>query len=621
MDTYLNEEEMVSTILNYLEEKIYHYAIMVDGEWGSGKTYFIKNRLIPQIEKKYKKRKIIYISLYGLNLLSDIHKQIYMSKYIGNEEKAFTIVSTGLSLCFDYLKSKGINFNEKNIKKLLNNLLALDKETILIFDDLERCKISINDVLGFINQFVEHQGMKIILIANEKEIDKSDNENLELKYLVALQKPNSKEIFDIEELESCKNEIFSRKTEYEIIKEKLIGLKIYFQPNIKESLSSITEEIIVKDLKSKIKDQVDFFYKKMYVMNHMNLRTFQFYLLKMSYIYDAVMTVSLDESDINIKNEFIDYLVPYVFEQCILYKKNGYLNYQENEMCVHTINIKESLNSDIEYRENYKFVKKYILLSLMDNCLIEESLRIFSEKYSSIANEKYNLLKSISSWHIHSEEKVLCDLNSLKGYLKNNEYPLEDFSQIIRILLQLKYYVEIDRVNEITEIMKSNIRNASQYIGLIMDSEGAFIENKNQKANYKEIIQELNVIVQEHDKKFNETYVMKIFAKPTWCHDILEEEPRLIGRYMMQAPIDLFLDVDVSILMMNLYEKNISDIIDFRKYVYRWKEIYMKRDNTYQSKIKQCITYIEKHCVYDRIKRYQMQCLRKELEEILIMRQ
>ena len=44
------------------------------------------------------------------------------------------------------------------------------KESIIVFDDLERCEIEINKVLGMINNLVEHNDVRIILVANQKEI-------------------------------------------------------------------------------------------------------------------------------------------------------------------------------------------------------------------------------------------------------------------------------------------------------------------------------------------------------------------------------------------------------------------------------------------------------------------
>jgi KAP family P-loop domain len=48
-------------------------------------------------------------------------------------------------------------------------------DCLLIFDDLERCSINISDVLGYINAFVEHEGFKAIIVANEQEVLKRED--------------------------------------------------------------------------------------------------------------------------------------------------------------------------------------------------------------------------------------------------------------------------------------------------------------------------------------------------------------------------------------------------------------------------------------------------------------
>ena len=56
---------------------------MIDGEWGSGKTFFIKNALSKEIEKqeegREKPRAIKYISLYGCKTLNDVQENIAWS--------------------------------------------------------------------------------------------------------------------------------------------------------------------------------------------------------------------------------------------------------------------------------------------------------------------------------------------------------------------------------------------------------------------------------------------------------------------------------------------------------------------------------------------------------------
>ena len=38
----LSDEELLSEIKYYVENKFYNYAVMIDGAWGSGKTQYLK---------------------------------------------------------------------------------------------------------------------------------------------------------------------------------------------------------------------------------------------------------------------------------------------------------------------------------------------------------------------------------------------------------------------------------------------------------------------------------------------------------------------------------------------------------------------------------------------------
>ena len=58
-NTCLTSEEIITSFLNYLDNTIYSYAYMLDGSWGSGKTFFVKNMLIPAIEKREREKKKI----------------------------------------------------------------------------------------------------------------------------------------------------------------------------------------------------------------------------------------------------------------------------------------------------------------------------------------------------------------------------------------------------------------------------------------------------------------------------------------------------------------------------------------------------------------------------------
>lgn len=69
--------ELNNYIKHYLEEDKTNTAIMLTGEWGSGKTYYIENQLTEFLQDD-KRNRCIIISLYGLENISEISKSIYM---------------------------------------------------------------------------------------------------------------------------------------------------------------------------------------------------------------------------------------------------------------------------------------------------------------------------------------------------------------------------------------------------------------------------------------------------------------------------------------------------------------------------------------------------------------
>ena len=74
-------EDLVESILDYVRADYTDYAIMINGEWGSGKTYFWNNKIRNKIDSltfNGKKYTTIYMSLYGISNLEDISKKIFI---------------------------------------------------------------------------------------------------------------------------------------------------------------------------------------------------------------------------------------------------------------------------------------------------------------------------------------------------------------------------------------------------------------------------------------------------------------------------------------------------------------------------------------------------------------
>ena len=101
----LDDNAIVAAIKKYVDEYLYDYAVMIDGTWGCGKTYFVLKKLIVELkeheEKKvksikgYKKHNVIYISLYGVKSIEDISKKLYIEAYFGKTEKLGNVLKKG----------------------------------------------------------------------------------------------------------------------------------------------------------------------------------------------------------------------------------------------------------------------------------------------------------------------------------------------------------------------------------------------------------------------------------------------------------------------------------------------------------------------------------------------
>lgn len=169
----MTDFEYNSYIENYLDNDKTKSAIMLIAPWGMGKSYYIQNSLIPYLEKDGGKRCVV-VSLYGMNDIKEISKAIYLEmrakaiSYKGEKFEAGKIV--GKTILKGVLSKIGIDLSleEQDLEKLYSSIDLTDR--LIILEDLERSGISIKQVLGYVNNLVEQDGAKVLLVANENEI-------------------------------------------------------------------------------------------------------------------------------------------------------------------------------------------------------------------------------------------------------------------------------------------------------------------------------------------------------------------------------------------------------------------------------------------------------------------
>ena len=166
MDKYLNEDAITAEIMSYVKNRIYNYAVLIDGDWGTGKTYFIQKSIIPTLEGSGYMP--IYISLYGVNSTDTVSQKIALSiltNKLPSDKRTVAkqclpaigsfvlpigqtlLNATGISILEPLFKSPVEDIPWDTIFKKFND----SRKRIFIFDDLERCSLPINEILGYAN--------------------------------------------------------------------------------------------------------------------------------------------------------------------------------------------------------------------------------------------------------------------------------------------------------------------------------------------------------------------------------------------------------------------------------------------------------------------------------------
>ena len=138
------------------------YAVLVTGEWGTGKTF--------QVQQCFSQSERWYVRLFGLASANEIHSAI-LSR-IDPKLKLARSVATTLGETSE--KMGGLFAVGRVLPDLTNNILRRELKPcrVLVLDDLERTSLKMKVLLGIINEYVEHRRFRVVLIGNEKELPK-----------------------------------------------------------------------------------------------------------------------------------------------------------------------------------------------------------------------------------------------------------------------------------------------------------------------------------------------------------------------------------------------------------------------------------------------------------------
>lgn len=411
-------------------------SIIIDDEWGNGKTFFIKE-FMKVYERNYE---FIYIKAPYFRTREEFRK-VFLTEL----NKVFTksgIFNTSISNLTKYfgIEIQGITLNqiEKNynetIEEIVKKMCKLDKRIVIVLDDLDRIEKGedIQEILNFIGEINIELREKIGLISlssynklNEKVISHTEDkegENYLEKYFdkkFYLQKVNGEELIEY----FCKDKNLQK-----IIKQCKQAIENYYDLEVeKQNITYLSKqtfrniERLIKNINISINEIIENkeIYEKIFILFE---------------IFELLLPKSWE----NLKRDKMELLLNNIF----IYKDNPEINSERYNQFIYScadevLNYKKSKTQN--YFSKYQNIKNFITgkhINNDENILIKEYLetaKIF--KFSE------------------DEKKQILDF-----FIRDNGISQYDFIQLY-IQFELNYKLYLDDITTFIEIINNKSNN------------------------------------------------------------------------------------------------------------------------------------------------------------------
>ena len=461
-------EDLVESILDYVRSDYTDYAIMINGEWGSGKTYFWNNKIRKKIETMQlngKRYTTIYMSLYGISNLEEISKKIFIetTQLMDKNLRKF-MDANGQTNIPEYAKTGldmanffGVTQNGDKIDYA--DFFSTD-DKVLCFDDLERANVDVIDILGYINNFVEHDHIKTIIICNEKELStKLKSSNLEMKTFIAtylLDKQNELNKTDkpmVEKIQDKIEHVFDKANDYERIKEKLIGETFEYAPKFDYIINGIlmryeNEPDLIRFLRENTRIIINTFERS----GTRNLRILKHALNDFKKVFDMV-NKSYPNTSHRVMQTMLIFTIAISFEiKAGKVTKNKFMNIKDNEeykailvssrvlMDNRQFYIKEFDNNyyynfKAEYRF-FKFIEYYVRTRIFDMKIFKEDMETIRNTVDTENLPGYKRLLTEEYWKISDDEFG----NVIEDIMKDIKEGNLELIDIVKIYAYFSYF-------------------------------------------------------------------------------------------------------------------------------------------------------------------------------------
>ena len=439
----MTNHELNSYIKHYLENDKTHSAIMLTGDWGSGKSYYIQHELIPFLNSNDVNR-CVTVSLYGLSDLSEISKSIYLElkgknkpvkrfrsfidKILKKHSKEILAYGkiAGVTILKGLFNRGGLELNapDKVMEELYQSIDLSGK--LLIIEDAERSKIQMPDLLGYINSLVETDSVKVLVVANEDAI---------LNYQESEPDQDGK----------MQNLPTQETAEYLKTKEKTISDTIIFEGNQEDAVRNIINTFEnVHLLKYSTDESIGKICTLLDLYHCRNLRTFTYACQKTADIYDLLT--------VDCTSEQLDCIFFSIIKLSCQIKTGNFPEWTGSGQL--------SMDLSSQSYPLYRFCYDYIRWQTFNPEAVEKA---FAEHkkfrlYDRDGGRHDADLAVLSNYYIHPETSVVTALRSIEGRLDNAEdIPFYTYGQLAIYLVKLHTVLDFD-YSECKRKMVKNIR-------------------------------------------------------------------------------------------------------------------------------------------------------------------
>ena len=459
-----------------------------------GKTHFWNNKIKKKIESMQlngKRYTTIYMSLYGISNLEEISKKIFIetTQLMDKNLRRF-MDANGQTTIPEYAKTGidmanffGVTQNGDRVD--YGEFFSTD-DKVLCFDDLERANVDVIDILGYINNFVEHDHIKTIIICNEKELStKLKSTNLEMKTFIAtylLDKQNELNKADkpmVEKIQDKIEHVFDKANDYERIKEKLIGETFEYAPKFDYIINGILMRYENNpDLIRFLRENTGLIISTFNKSGTRNLRILKHALNDFKRIYEMV-NKSYPNTSNRVMQTMLIFTIAVSFEiKAGKITKDKFVNIKDNEeyksilvssrilMDNRQFYIKEFDNNyyynfKSEYRF-FKFIEYYVRTRIFDMKLFKENMETIRNTIDTENLPAYKRLLTEEYWKI-PDDQFKGVINEVLEDVKQGKLQLID---IVKLFAYFSYFSRKGLIEQDLKTLKTIFFNGMNIASL-----------------------------------------------------------------------------------------------------------------------------------------------------------